>query len=158
MLPVSTRLLSTHWYIFKALFRIDYVVRLITITLILLSISVLGLHFYLLQVHHNSTAAAGTQSLNESWQVFSYFSWLTSCSHTTIKWIRRELHYMMSTIGKDWTSFLLLRVAMLTCDSIVYFIIIFGLCASALGVIGTNLNCLLFLSMPFNGYNFRCWK
>jgi Tfp pilus assembly protein PilV len=62
-----------------------YVVRLITVALIIFSISVLGLHFYLLKVRQNSTAAAGTQSLNESWQVFSCFSQLTSCSHTAIK-------------------------------------------------------------------------
>jgi hypothetical protein len=70
---------------FKAYDSIGYVVRLITITLILLSIGVLGLHFYLLKVHQNSTAAAGTQSLNQSWQVFSCFSQLTSCSHIAMK-------------------------------------------------------------------------
>ena len=47
---------------------------------------------------------------------------------------------------------------MLARDSIVYFIIIFGLCAPALGVVGTNLNCSLFLSMPFNGYNCTYWQ
>jgi hypothetical protein len=62
-----------------------YVVRLIPVALTLLSINVLGLHFCLLKVHQNSTAAAGTQSLNESWQVFSCFSQLTSCSHTAIE-------------------------------------------------------------------------
>jgi hypothetical protein len=40
---------------------------------------------------------------------------------------------------------------MLARDSIVYFIIIFGLCALALGVIGTNFDCSLF----FNGYSFK---
>jgi hypothetical protein len=35
---------------------------------------------------------------------------------------------------------------MLARDSIVYFIIIFGLCALALGVIGTNFDCSLFLA------------
>jgi hypothetical protein len=58
------------------------VVRLIPAPQILLSISVLGLHFYPLKVRQNSTAAAGTQSLNEPWQVFSCFSQLTSCSRT----------------------------------------------------------------------------
>ena len=135
-----------------------YVVHLIPVALILLSINVLGLHFYLLKVHQNSTAAAGTQSLNESWQVFSYFSQLTSCSHTAIEWIRCELHYIMSMVVKDGTfCFSLSRVAMLAHDSIVYFIISFSLCALALGVIGTNFTCSLFFSMPFNGYSFKCW-
>jgi hypothetical protein len=61
------------------------VVRLIPIAPILLLISVLGLHFYLLKVRQNSKAAAGTQSLNGSWQVFSCFSQLTSYSHTAMK-------------------------------------------------------------------------
>jgi len=61
------------------------VVRLIPIAPILLLISVLGLHFYLLKVRQNSKAAAGIQSLNGSWQVFSCFSQLTSYSHTAMK-------------------------------------------------------------------------
>jgi hypothetical protein len=62
-----------------------YVVRLIPVAQILLSISVLGLHFYPLKVRQNSKAATGIQSLNGSWQVFSCFLQLTSYSHTTIK-------------------------------------------------------------------------
>jgi hypothetical protein len=62
-----------------------YVVHLILVAPILLSICVLGLHFYLLKVRQNSKAAAGIQSLNEPWQVFSCFSQLTSCSHTAMK-------------------------------------------------------------------------
>jgi hypothetical protein len=84
ILQVPTRLLDNQ-YIFEALAWMAYVVRLIPPGLILLSISVLGLCFYLLKVHQHSTAAAGTQSLIESWQVFSYFSWLTSCFHTAIE-------------------------------------------------------------------------
>jgi hypothetical protein len=84
ILQVPTRLLDIQ-YIFEALAWMAYVVHLVTVVLILLSISVLGLCFYLLKVHQNSTAAAGTQSLIESWQVFLYFSQLTSCFHTTIK-------------------------------------------------------------------------
>jgi hypothetical protein len=59
-----------------------YVVCLIPVAPILLLTGVLGLHFYLLKVHQNSKAAAGFQSLNEPWQVFSCFSQLTSYSHT----------------------------------------------------------------------------
>ena len=62
-----------------------YVVCLIPVVSILLSICVLGLHFYPLKVRQNSKAATGTQSLNEPWQVFSCFSQLTSCSHTATK-------------------------------------------------------------------------
>jgi hypothetical protein len=61
------------------------VVRPIPVAQIWLSISVLGLHFYLPKVHHNSTAAAGTKLINEPWQVFSCFSQFTSCSHTATK-------------------------------------------------------------------------
>ena len=105
------------------------VVRLIPVTLILLSISALGLHFYLLKVRQNSTTSAGAQPLNVPWQLFSCFSQLTSYFRTAIKWIRRELHHVMSTIVRDWALFFLLRVAMLARDSIIYFIVIFGLYA-----------------------------
>jgi hypothetical protein len=47
------------------------VVRLIPVVSILLSICVLGLHFYPLKVRQNYKAAAGTHPLNEPWQVFS---------------------------------------------------------------------------------------
>jgi hypothetical protein len=47
-------------YIFEALAWMAHVVRLIPVALIWLSISVLGLCFYLLKVHQNSTAAVGT--------------------------------------------------------------------------------------------------
>jgi hypothetical protein len=60
-------------------------VRLIHVAQILLSISVLGLYCYYLKVCQNAKAAAGIQSLNGLWQVFSCFSQLTSCSHTAIK-------------------------------------------------------------------------
>jgi hypothetical protein len=63
-----------------------YVVRLIAVAPILLSISILGPHFYPLKVCQNSKAIAGIQSLNgPSWQVFSYFSQLASYSHTATK-------------------------------------------------------------------------
>jgi hypothetical protein len=84
ILQVPTRLLDIQ-YIFEALAWMAYVVRLIPVELILLSISVLGLCFYLLTVHHKSTATTSTQSLIESWQVFSCFSQLTSCFHTAIE-------------------------------------------------------------------------
>ena len=61
-----------------------YVVRLIPVVSILLSICVLGLHFYPLKVRQNLKEAAGTQSLNEPWQVLSCLSQLTS-SHTAMK-------------------------------------------------------------------------
>jgi len=82
-----------------------WVVCLILVAQILLSISVLGLYCYSLKVRQNSKAAAGIQSLNGLWQVFSCFSQLTSCSHTAIKWIGHELHHMMPTVIKDWTFF-----------------------------------------------------
>jgi hypothetical protein len=59
-----------------------YVVRLIPVAQMLLSIEVLGLHFYPLKVCQNSKATAGIQSFSEPWQVFSCFSQLTSYSHT----------------------------------------------------------------------------
>jgi hypothetical protein len=77
------------------------VVRLIPVAQILLSISILGLYCYSLKVRQNSKVAAGIQSLNGPWQVFSCFSQLTSCSHTAIKRIRRELHHTMPTVIKD---------------------------------------------------------
>jgi hypothetical protein len=52
----------------------------------------------------------------------------------------------------------LLRVAMLAHDSIIYFIVIFSLCALPLGIISANLNYLLFISMPYYGYTFKCWQ
>ena len=84
ILQVPTRLLGNQ-YIFKSHYRMAYVVCLILVVSILLSICVLGLHSYLLKVCQNYQAATGTQSLNEPWQVFSCFSQLTSCSHTTMK-------------------------------------------------------------------------
>ena len=45
---------------------------------------------------------------------------------------------------------------MLARDSIIYFIIIFGLCAPPLGIIGANLDYSLFISMPYYGYTFKC--
>jgi hypothetical protein len=41
---------------------------------------------------------------------------------------------------------------MLARDSIIYFIVIFGPCVLALGIIGANLGCLSLLSMPYNKY------
>jgi hypothetical protein len=69
-------------YIFESLYRMAYVVRLIPVMPILLSTGVLGPHFYPLKVRQNSKAAAGLQSFNEPWQVFSCFSQLTSYSYT----------------------------------------------------------------------------
>jgi hypothetical protein len=60
----------------------------------------------------------------------------------------------MSTVVKD-CHVLLLRVAMLAHDSIVYFIVIFGLCLLALNDYCCNLNHSLFLSMPYIGYSFK---
>ena len=84
ILQIPTRLLGIH-YILASRCLVAYVVRLIPVVSILLSICVLGLHCYSLKVRQNYQAAAGTQSLNEPWQVFSCFSHLTSCSHTAIK-------------------------------------------------------------------------
>jgi len=138
-------------------------VCLITVTLILFSISVLGLHFYFLKVHQNFTAAAGTQSLNESWQVFSCFSQLTNYSHTAIKWIKRELCHIMSMVVEDWASFLFIFAQSCHACSWLYCLLyrhFWSVWPSipALGVIGTDFDCSSFLSMHFNGYNCRCWQ
>jgi len=84
ILQVPTRLLDIQ-SIFESHWLVADVVRLIPVVPILLSINVLGLHCYLLKVRQNSKAAAGTQSLNGLWQVFSCSSQLTSYSHTAIK-------------------------------------------------------------------------
>jgi hypothetical protein len=84
ILQVPTRLLESQ-YSFEFYCHMAYVVCLIPVAPILLLTGVLGLHFYPLKVRQNSKAAAGFQSLNEPWQVFSCFSQLTSYSHTAIK-------------------------------------------------------------------------
>ena len=133
ILQVLTRLLDNQ-YIFTSHWQTGYVVRLIPITSLLLSISILGPYFYPMKVCQNSKAAAGIQSFNKPRQVFSCFSQLTSYSHTATKWIRRELCHIMSIVVEDW-PILSLRVAMLARDSIIYFIVIFGLCASMEGLL-----------------------
>ena len=114
------------------------------------------MHFYRLKVRQNSKAAAGIQSLNGLWQVFSCFSQLTSCSHTAIKWIRRELHHIMPTVIKDWTFF----CSELSCLPVTlsFTLSSFSVRVSQhLGIIGANLGCSSFLSMPCNGntWNYR---
>ena len=132
-------------------------VRLIPIAPILLSIGVLGLHFYPLKVRQNSKAASGIQPLNGPWQVFSCFLQLTSCYHTAIKWITRELRHIISMVVKDWTFFF--AQSCHTCPWLYHL-----LCPHFRSVsswywrtICVDLACLFFLSIYYDVYASRCW-
>ena len=130
ILPVPTRLLAIH-YISECHWRMAYVVCLIRVVPILLSTSVLGLHFCLLKVRQNSKAAAGIQSLNGHGR----------CSHAShslqVILIPQTNESDVSCaisclqLSKIKLFCFLLRVAMLARDSIVYYIVIFGPCVLA---------------------------